>query len=82
MFQQRSYTHLVNTETLDVVRINNDIISKTYRMEVGDYFKKGYRRTRPEIYRRFKSGLLTQKSFVEVERPKGSKRYVVANIIN
>ncbi len=93
--RSKRYIHLVNIETLDVVRVdpfkkyeNEDyVIGENEQFIKGEtkilkYLNNGYFRTRPEIYRRFTSGLLTEKSFIQVERPKGSGKYTTANIFN
>lgn len=89
-----TYIYLVNIETLDVVRFNpnatydNELYVKGTKEDqyikgetkILRHLNNGYLRTRPEIYRRFTSGLLTENSFTKVERPKGSGKYVTANI--
>jgi hypothetical protein len=65
--------YLVDTATLDVRKV------KPHESPEG-LIKKGYLLTDPEIYRRFKAGLLTEKSFSEVEYPTGSGQTMTANI--
>lgn len=79
-FRQKSYTYLANPETLDVIRLSNDKETKQLVSQINGYLETGYFRTRKEIYRRFKDGLLSEQSFTKVERPKGSGNFVTANI--
>ena len=76
---QKSYTYLVNIDELEVRRVKNSF-DKEYTDEVNRLMSIGYKRTTKEIYKRFVDGSLTDKSFVQVERPKGSGKHVTANI--
>ena len=87
----KTYMYLANPETLDVVKIdpfsmydNEEEEGSKIKGEtlILRHLNNGYFRTRPEIHRRFTSETLTEKSFSKVERPKGSGKYVTANIYN
>ena len=76
---QKSYTYLVDIDKLEVRRVKNTF-DKKYSDEVNRLMSIGFKRTTKDIYKRFVDGSLTDKSFVQVERPKGSGKYTTANI--
>jgi len=61
---QPQYTYLANPNTLDVVRVK--LNGGMPPLEIDNYLSKGYFKTRPEIFRRKKEGLLSEKSFKKV----------------
>ena len=79
--RQREYTYLVRIDTLDVKRVKKTY-NPSYDDEIRTLIIDKYKHTRPEIYRRFKAGLLSSNSFIKVERPKGSGKLVTTNIYN